>query len=371
MRLLSCDNSIIGTPSFGNRYIFKTVNTNQLGSSMMNPKLSIIIPMYNAESHLHRCLDSILKQTFEDFEVILVNDGSKDNTENLCDEYAQLDNRVKAVHKLNGGTSCARNEGIKIASGEYIGFVDSDDWLEPEMYQVMYTKAVKHDVDLVISDYTRVFEDHSSFEVRQPIRGGYYDKSDMIKGYFPCLLMRGDIDYPPTISNWACLFRKSLLAENDIWYDTETKYNEDFMFGAKAAYNSKSLYHLKNNPNYNFYCNVNSTTGVYNSDKWDINLHVFRQAKAYFGNTPEYDFSHQLKTAIIFFSFNAVNEVAKSNDGFKKRYSDIKAILKHEYLREAFSAYPFPKLGCKFLLTLAFHKYQLAFLLTLKQYLKR
>lgn len=336
----------------------------------MSLKLSIIVPVYNAESHLQRCIDSILQQTFRDFEVILINDGSKDNTKKICDDNVLLDSRVKAIHKANGGTSSARNEGIKIASGDYIGFVDSDDWLDPEMYHNMYTSAVKNDVDLVISDHRRVFEDGSSFEVRQPIREGYYDKSDMIKEYFPCLLMRDDIDYPPTISNWACLFRKSLLTDNDILYDTKTKYNEDFLFGATAAYNSKSMYHLKKHVNYNFYYNDESTTAVYNTDKWEINLHVYRQAKAYFEKVPEYDFSHQLKTAMIFFSFNAVNEVAKSNDGFIKRYSDIKAILKHVYLREAFTEYNYPKVGFKFLIMLFFHKHKLASLVTLRQYLK-
>ena len=336
----------------------------------MIPKLSIIIPVYNGERHLQRCLDSIFKQSFKDFEVILVNDGSKDNTKKICDENVALDDRVKAVHKANGGTSSARNAGIKAATGDYIGFVDSDDWLDPDMYQNMYAKAVKHDVDLVISDHRRVFEDGSSFEVRQPIREGYYDKSEMIKEYFPCLLMRDDIDYPPTISNWACLFRKTLLTDNDIFYDTKTKYNEDFLFGAKAAYKSNNMYHLKKHINYNFYYNDESTTAVYNSDKWDINLHVFRQAKAYFENSPEYDFSHQLKTAIIFFSFNVVNEVFKSNDGFIKKYSDIKSILKHEYLREAFSAYPFPEVKYRFLIMLFLHKYKLAFLITLKNILR-
>ncbi|MDA7646714.1 glycosyltransferase [Akkermansiaceae bacterium] len=337
----------------------------------MRPKLTIIMPVYNAENHLQRSLDSVFKQTFTDFEVILVNDGSKDKTREICDRNAALDDRVKVVHKVNGGTSSARNEGLKVASGEYIGFVDSDDWLEPEMYQVMVEKAENHDVDLVISDYKRVFEDGTSFEVIQPIREGYYDKSDMIKEYFPCLLMRDDIDYPPTISNWACLFRKTLLRDNDIWYDTATKYNEDFLFGARAAYESEGMYHLKNHYGYNFYYNVESTTAVYNSDKWDINLHVYRGAKACFGNVPDYDFSHQLKTAIIFFSFNAVNEIAKSNDGFKRRYGDIKSILEHAYLREAFSSYPLPQLGFKFLIILFLHKHKLAYLLALRQYLKR
>ena len=316
---------------------------------------------------MQRCLDSIYKQTFKAFEVILVNDGSQDNTKKICDENALVDNRVRAVHKINGGTSSARNEGIKIASGEYIGFVDSDDWLDPETYQNMYTKAVKHDVDLVISDHRRVFNDGSCFEVKQPIREGYYDKSDMIKEYFPCLLMRDDIDYPPTISNWACLFRKKLLTDNTILYDTETKYNEDFLFGARAAYNSNSMYHFKKHVGYNFYYNDQSTTAVYNTDKWEINLHVYRQAKAYFGNVPDFDFSRQLKAVMIFFSFNAINEIGKSKDGFIWRYNEIKAILKHDCLREAFSGYTFPRVGRKMLLLLFCHKYKLASVIALKQ----
>lgn len=336
----------------------------------MTLKLSIIVPVYNAEKHLQRCVGNILNQAFKDFEVILVNDGSKDNSGRMCDDYALADSRVKVIHKANGGTSSARNEGMKVASGEYIGFVDADDWLAPEMYQIMVEKAKNHDVDLVISDYRRVFDDHS-FEVIQPIREGYYDKADMLKEYFPCLLMREDIDYPPTISNWACLFRKKLLMDNDIWYDTQTKYNEDFLFGAKAAYHSNSMYHLKNHYNYNFYFNSDSTTAVYNTDKWDINLHVFRQAKAYFGNIPEYDFSHQLKTVIIFFAFNAINEIGKSRQRFFQRYKDIRAILKHSYLREAFTAYPYPQCGCKFAIFLFCYKHRLASLITLQQYLKK
>lgn len=319
--------------------------------------------------HLRRCMESVLNQTFSDFEVILINDGSKDRTKQICDEYAKQDNRVKVVHKPNGGTSSARNEGLKIAMGEYIGFVDSDDWLEPEMYQVMIDKAKTYDVDLLISDYKRVFDD-GSFEVIQPIREGYYDKNDMLKDYFPCLLMRDDIDYPPTISNWACLFRKKLLADNDIWYDTQTKYNEDFLFGARAAYHANNLYHLKNHYNYNFYYNPHSTTAVYNDDKWEINLHVYRQAKAYFGHTPDFDFSHQLSTVIIFFAFNAINEIGKSRDRFIKRYNDIKAILKNHYLKDAFEGYQYPKLGFKFGLTLFCFRHQLASLVMLKQSLK-
>ena len=111
--------------------------------------LSIIVPVYNVEKLLPRCLDSILAQTYRNLEVILVDDGTKDNSDAICDEYAAKDSRIKVIHKENGGLSSARNAGIDIARGEYLGFVDSDDWIEPEMYETLLALAKKHDVKLV------------------------------------------------------------------------------------------------------------------------------------------------------------------------------------------------------------------------------
>lgn len=113
----------------------------------MQPAFSIIVPVYNAESTLQRCVDSILAQTFEDFELILINDGSKDQSGDICDEYAAKDSRVKTVHKTNGGVSSARNAGLRIAQGEYIAFIDSDDYIDND-----YLLGFKHyDADLIIS----------------------------------------------------------------------------------------------------------------------------------------------------------------------------------------------------------------------------
>ena len=104
----------------------------------MNPIISIIVPVYNVEEYLQRCIDSILNQRFKDFELILINDGSTDNSLKICKEYSLSDSRVKVINKENGGLSSARNAGINIAKGKYIGFVDSDDWINEEMYQTLY-----------------------------------------------------------------------------------------------------------------------------------------------------------------------------------------------------------------------------------------
>ena len=115
----------------------------------MNPRISIIVPVYKVEAYLNKCIDSILNQTFENFELILVNDGSPDKCGEICEDYAKKDSRIRVFHKENGGQATARNFGIDIARGEYIGFVDSDDYIEPEMYEVLYNMCINDNCDMV------------------------------------------------------------------------------------------------------------------------------------------------------------------------------------------------------------------------------
>ncbi len=114
-----------------------------------NVLISVIVPVYNVEQYLSRCIDSILAQTYENLEIILVDDGSPDCSGEICDTYAAMDSRITVIHKENGGLSSARNAGIDIAKGEYLGFVDSDDWIEPAMYAQLLALAQKYDVKLV------------------------------------------------------------------------------------------------------------------------------------------------------------------------------------------------------------------------------
>lgn len=120
------------------------------------PKISIIVPIYKVEKYLSRCIDSILNQTFTDFECILVDDGSPDRCGEICDEYAKKDKRIKVIHKVNGGLSDARNAGIDIADGEYIAFVDSDDWIHPQMYEILYNGIMQNGVTISVCEYKEV-----------------------------------------------------------------------------------------------------------------------------------------------------------------------------------------------------------------------
>ena len=120
--------------------------------------ISAIVPAYNVEKYLERCVNSILIQTYENFEIILVDDGSKDQSVEICDKFAQEDNRIKVIHKENGGLSSARNAGMKIAEGKYIVFIDSDDDIEPNMFELMLQAAEENKADFVMTDYIRILK---------------------------------------------------------------------------------------------------------------------------------------------------------------------------------------------------------------------
>ena len=127
----------------------------------MSALISVIVPVYNFEDCIRRCVDSILGQTYRDIELILVDDGSKDRSGAICDEYKTLDDRVKVVHKENGGTSEARNYGLELAEGAYIGFVDGDDFIDPDFYQVLYDLIVEYQTDLSMVSYRQLQQDQS------------------------------------------------------------------------------------------------------------------------------------------------------------------------------------------------------------------
>lgn len=128
------------------------------------PKISIIIPIYNVENYLEKCIQSVLNQTYKDFELLLIDDGSTDNSVKICDDYAQKDNRIRVIHKTNGGVSTARNEGIRNARGEYLGFIDSDDYIEPNMYETLINNIEEYGCDISICGFKVFDEDTDTVE---------------------------------------------------------------------------------------------------------------------------------------------------------------------------------------------------------------
>ena len=176
-----------------------------------NPFLSIVIPIYNAESYLPCCLDSILAQHFTDYEVILVDDGSTDRSPAICDAYAAGHSQIRCLHQANSGHTAARQKGVRASLGTYIAFVDSDDWVAPEMYDRMCTAARDTGADIVHCNYTSVMA-HKEKLCGIPFPSGFYDKKRLMETVYPNMIYFGTFFVFGIAPNlWNKLFRRSLL----------------------------------------------------------------------------------------------------------------------------------------------------------------
>ena len=210
----------------------------------MAEKISVIVPIYKVEKYIRRCIDSIINQTYKDLEIILVDDGSPDNCPKIIEEYAKLDSRIKVIHKENGGLSSARNAGMKIATGDYLAFVDSDDTIDIKMYEVLYDVLKRNNADISVCDILRIHENDKGEviypEVQQnPVRETEFERAEMIKQ----MLVNGNI------GNFACtkLFKKELFGgitfpDGKVYEDVATIYKVVHKAN-KIVYVNKVLYY--------------------------------------------------------------------------------------------------------------------------------
>lgn len=193
------------------------------------PKVSVIVPVYNAEKYLERCVESLVNQTFADLEVILVDDGSKDASPQICDRLAAADARVKVLHCANAGVSTARNRGIDAASGEFLSFVDSDDYMSLDAYE----KLLSADADLVYCDYAEVYEGNEIVHKSYPVGA---NRDETIHNMLSAGPRGGNI------FNFA-LVRKSLLDKEGIRFPSHFKRGEDFWFAIHCFVTAKTIAH--------------------------------------------------------------------------------------------------------------------------------
>lgn len=182
------------------------------------PKVSVIVPVYNAEKYLIQCIDSILAQTFTDFELILVNDGSKDSSGKICDEYARKDNRIIVIHKENGGVSSARNIGIDITQGDWIVFVDSDDYISADYIMNIYP----HDEDFGVCSIQCIGNSSKLLKF----------KTDKIitRNQIADWILCNSQEFSFIATPWAKIYKTKIIKENDIIYNEKIKYGEDTDF---------------------------------------------------------------------------------------------------------------------------------------------
>ena len=222
---------------------------------MNHPKISIISPVYNAEKYINKCVDSIIAQTFTDWELILVDDGSPDGSGLICDQYAKQDSRIRVIHKQNGGVSAARQTGLDAAQGEYVIHADPDDWVEPTMLEELYRKAKEDDADVVLCDYYVNNQKGQRLIKQRPTQ-------------LTSLQMLHDLFHRLHGSLCNKLVRRKILLKHDIQFPAGVNYCEDrfviislYCNDIKTAYLPKAFYH--------YYSNPDSITRSYSRKQYD------------------------------------------------------------------------------------------------------
>ena len=204
----------------------------------MTPMVSMIVPVYNSEKTLSRCIDSILNQTYRDFELILLNDGSTDTSGEICDAYAKKDSRVRVVHKENTGVSDTRNRGIDLARGEYLQFLDSDDWITPDATALFVRTATEQQCDMVISQFYRVIGEHVSQ------KGAIDEDGLMDRSTYANHMMQKPADFYYGVL-WNKFYKRSIITEHRLRMDQSISWCEDFMFNLEYVRHTQTIYAMK------------------------------------------------------------------------------------------------------------------------------
>lgn len=248
------------------------------------PEISVIVPVYKAEQYLDRCVKSILEQTYQNFELILVDDGSPDNSPSLCDEWAKNDNHIYVIHKENGGASSARNAGLKIAKGRWIAFADSDDWLDRTALKTLYDLANQYNVPMAIGGM-RVVQKYTDAQTVAKQETVVLSRADLMSRFFR---LNGE---PDTHSVCATLIRRDIL---EAYHFIEGKMNEDVEACYYLARKCEGAVYT-NKPVYFYFKNVEGVTNSGFSKKkldlldvWDI---VQKQVEQF---TPGYSYACEM-----------------------------------------------------------------------------
>lgn len=307
-------------------------------------KISVIIPVYNVELYLSQCLNSVISQKYEDLEIILIDDGSTDSSGHICDEYANKDQRIIVIHQSNLGVSAARNKGIEVAKGAYITFVDSDDWLEPEMYEEMIDKVNNVSYTNVIMCDTALVKNGLRIITSEFIREGNYDKKNIITGLYPSLLVTEDFGKIPIVSACSCLMLRSLIMDNHIRFDKSLKFSEDYLFMADLIVNANSFYYLKGKYFYNYRQYETSRSKKFQDVWWSTLIDLNKKLSTLLLDRKDFDFSRQLYLQLVHSSLFVSGSIVKAK-GLKiiTKYQLLKKILNHHDLVFAFSKLTFEK----------------------------
>ncbi len=297
---------------------------------MKKPLFSVIIPIFNIESFLGQCVQSGIGQSYDNIEIILVDDGSTDSCSLICDDFAKADDRIHVVHKTNGGIVSARQVGVTVASGEYVIFVDGDDWADESYLEKVYKVINNNHPDIVCCGHYLATE-NGNIEKPLPYRFGYYSKSDIENEVFPMLIQKEDSTYfPPSL--WAKAFKKEVYQQQQL-VDVIVNIGEDGACTIPCIFHATSLYIMPDCLYYYRY-NMASMTKGHKAFRWNgpeiIKQHIERQI-----DIGQFGFKEQLYRKTVHELFSVIVSQFYKKETYRSIVRDIKIHLENPVYNEA------------------------------------
>lgn len=276
-----------------------------------SPQISIIIPIFLLERYLRQCIDSILAQTFTDFELLLIDDGSPDGCPAICDEYAEKDARIRVFHKQNGGVTSARNKGLNNANGNWIIYIDGDDWIEPTYVEELYNAAINNEADIAICGFRFVYEDGSSV-IEHPTIWDDNKQASLNR-------------YIASIWTTACgtIQKSSLYKDNGVQSPKDLTFCEDFHLMVRLCYFANKVVSI-NRPLYNYRQRSSSIVHSLNDKTWRDELSTYLEIIDFFRNRGELETYKKVMAWRTLKTSNGMTLDLSRFDEFKKYNPDKK-----------------------------------------------
>ncbi|MGE7307313.1 glycosyltransferase family 2 protein [Priestia megaterium] len=300
------------------------------------PDISVIVPIYKVEKHIDRCIESIVSQTYDSLEVILVNDGSPDNCGRICDIWAQKDKRIKVVHKNNGGLVSARKAGLDIAKGEFIAFVDGDDWVEPTMYESMINMSRKTKADITICSF---IEDGGSWskKIDNNIASGVYAEDKKHELISKAIYSGNFFEFGLYPAVWNKLFKREILLNNQYGVKNTINMGEDAACTFPALIDANCICIMESSYFYHYRKVGDSMTTKYDHRYFERIFELFKYLDEVITKKQCEVMNQQLQYYVIYLYFIGIQqEFSKQNRGhFLKKSRKVKEVSGNEYVSDA------------------------------------
>lgn len=297
---------------------------------------SAIVPIYNVGDYLERCIQSILSQTYGNFELILVDDGSEDESFSICKQYESKDSRIIVMSQPNRGVSCARNVGLSIANGEYITFIDGDDWLAPETFKHLADIIKQWHPDMIRFGYRKIRNQREKGCYSLPYDEGFYRGEALNQIKMNSISNENVLDYKKTriLSAWACTIRRELLYKNNLLFEPyEEILNEDYLFMLQTIWTVTSMY-VSKEPFYYYDTRLNSLSTVYRTHIYERKQSLY---KRYCQILPEKnkEVVNRLRNFYIDCIYDCIVNECKNGVPWYLAVKEIQILLSDPYLQEA------------------------------------